>query len=331
MRDRHLLGPFSPWIVVVVLVAVALCALAFLGVLDRERRNTDLYDIEKYKVIPPEKIGYREVAIYATGMEAVTSIAVGPDGKIAVGGDSGVRVLDADGKGLRSMLLSEKPRALAFAPDGELYVGLGRTVLRGMDRGAPSPPISLSGENAQITSLAVVEKAVYVADAGARIVWKLSRSGRLLRRIGEKNLDRDVLCFNVPSPYFDVFAARDGLLRIVDPGRHLIAAYTPEGAPELTWGTATFELEGFSGCCNPSHMTMFPDGRYVTSEKGIPRVKVYDPKGVFITAVVGPEGLSTEYDPCDVAVDRDGRILVLDPGACIVRVFEPLPESPRED
>jgi hypothetical protein len=107
----------------------------------------------------------------------------------------------------------------------------------------------------------------------------------------------------------------------VDPGRHRICAFTDGGDLEITWGEPSFELEGFSGCCNPSHLAMLPDGRFVTSEKGIPRVKVYDVDGTFLTVVVGPDGLETEMEPCDVATDSRGRILVLDGGT--VRVFEP--------
>jgi len=135
----------------------------------------------------------------------------------------------------------------------------------------------------------------------------------------------------VPSPYFDLLVAPDGLLRIVDPGRHKITAFTEGGDLELSWGKPTLEIEGFGGCCNPSHIAMLEDGRFVTSEKGIARVKVHDAEGRFVTAVVGPAGLDTETGPCDVAVDSKGRILVLDPGRGVLRIFAPKPRSARED
>ena len=103
------------------------------------------------------------------------------------------------------------------------------------------------------------------------------------------------------------------------------------GDLEFAWGKPSFELEGFSGCCNPSHFAMLPDGRFVTSEKGIPRVKVHDADGSFVTAVVGCDGLDTETDPCDVATDLEGRIVVLDPGKAVVRIFESKGGSDRED
>ena len=98
-----------------------------------------------------------------------------------------------------------------------------------------------------------------------------------------------------------------------------------------SWGTPSYALEGFSGCCNPAHLAVLPDGRFVTSEKGLARVKVYDDQGRFETAVVAPDQLDTEAGPCDVAVDGTGRILVLDPGRGVVRIFEAKGRGDRED
>jgi sugar lactone lactonase YvrE len=329
--DRHLLGPFSPWIVAVVLVALALSGFALWRMLDREKTDADLYDIERYRSIPPEKIGYRQVATFDPGLAEPTALAVGPGGEIAVGGDWRVVLLSPDGSRRGTVSVPELPRALAYGPEGELWIGLSRDVLRRASDGKLSWRISLPSLRARITSLAIDRQAVYTADAGARIVWKHAHDGRLLGRIGERGLETDVACFNVPSPYFDLLLAPDGLLRVVDPGRHRIMAFTPEGDLEISWGDRSFELEGFSGCCNPSHLAVLADGRFVTSEKGIPRIKVYDVDGTFLTAVVGADSLATEYEPCDVATDGAGRILALDPGARIVRVFEPLRRTPRDD
>ncbi|MGE5531208.1 MAG: hypothetical protein ACM3VW_03690, partial [Bacteroidota bacterium] len=64
-----------------------------------------------------------------------------------------------------------------------------------------------------------------------------------------------------------------------------------------------------------------PDGRVVTAEKGLPRVKVYKADGTLDSVVVGPEGLSPRCVP-QIAVTPQGDILVLDPPARAVRVFE---------
>ena len=79
-------------------------------------------------------------------------------------------------------------------------------------------------------------------------------------------------------------------------------------------------MADFFGCCNPAQLAVLPDGRFVTAEKGIPRVKIYARDGSFQTVVAGPSQLTDT--PADLAADRHGRVLVLDGRAAKVRVFE---------
>ena len=89
---------------------------------------------------------------------------------------------------------------------------------------------------------------------------------------------------------------------------------------EFYWGESTPRIEGFFGCCNPAHFALLADGRFVTAEKGIPRVKIYDAAGKFVCVVAGPKQVPVAA--VDLATDRRGRILVLDPAARSVRIFE---------
>ena len=83
---------------------------------------------------------------------------------------------------------------------------------------------------------------------------------------------------------------RDGLLRVNNPGRHSVEVYSAKGDLESSWGKATATLStAFCGCCNPVGVALLADGRCVTCEKGLPRVKVYSAQGVFESVVAGPE------------------------------------------
>ena len=140
----------------------------------------------------------------------------------------------------------------------------------------------------------------------------------------------------VPSPYLDVKLARDGLLRVNNTGRHRVEAYTASGDLEFSWGKPPAAIEGFCGCCNPIGLALLPDGRYVTCEKGLPRVKVYSPEGVFEigrgragilprerarpTFVKGTADCS--LGGLDAAVDSQQRIYILDLVANDVRVMK---------
>ena len=158
-------------------------------------------------------------------------------------------------------------------------------------------------------------------------------AAKLLGQIGRRDPSCNIPGFVVPSPYFDVAIAPDGLLRVANPGMHQIEAFTFDGHLELSWGKRGLGIEALCGCCNPSNIAILSDGRIVTAEKGLPRVKVYSATGEFECVVVGtsvlapnPAMLSECCDehtlhPVDLAVDSRDRILVLDPLAGSVRIF----------
>jgi len=129
-----------------------------------------------------------------------------------------------------------------------------------------------------------------------------------------------------------VTLAKDGLLRVTNPGRHRVEIYTVDGDFEQAWGKPGAAMENFSGCCNPIHLAMLPDGRVVTLEKGIPRVKVYAADGAFESVVAGAESFAENAKVCGPndctvgglagTVDTDGRIYILDFVANNIRVME---------
>jgi hypothetical protein len=175
------------------------------------------------------------------------------------------------------------------------------------------------GSNAVITSIAVSSDMVYVADAGNRLVMGFSKSGRLKTIIGDKK--QGAPGFIIPSPYFDVAVGPDNTLWAANTGRRKLENYNPDGTLISSWGESSVSIEGFCGCCNPSHFALLPDGSFVTSEKGIPRVKVYSPLGQFAGVVSGPDQFETATVGLDIAVNKWGEILILDPNKECIRVF----------
>ena len=235
---------------------------------------------------------------------------------------------------------------------GRVYVGVSRETDSGDDPGdKPNYQLAIfdpQGEplanwdnlgwdnldGALLTSIALAEEDVFLADAAGRVVLRFDISGKLLGRLGLRDERRHIPGFVIPSPYFDVAMAPDGLLNAVNPGGLRIEAYTFDGDLEASWGEAGVDIAGFCGCCNPSNIAIMADGRTVTAEKGIARVKVYDAEGNFQCVVAGPELLTPKptaaeetrtphkRQPVDLATDSKQRILVLDPNARKVRIFE---------
>ncbi|MBI4657965.1 MAG: hypothetical protein HY735_03795 [Verrucomicrobia bacterium] len=289
--------------------------------------NPFAYDLSHLPKTDPNLIHYEQVGGFQCPHEEPRRIACGLESLLFLAASNYVSALDPNGGILFEIALSAPPRALAASGDGLVYVSLRDHIeifdRKGQRRAAWESP----GARTWLSGLTVSDNEVFAADAGHRVVLRYDRAGKLLGRIGERNAERDIPGFIVPSPFFDLELARDGLLRITNPGRHRVEAYTPEGDFEFAWGRASSAIEGFCGCCNPIHLALLPDGRSITCEKGLPRVKVYAPDGTFESVVRGPESFpeyakSSAKDDADGAfggldatVDANGRIYILDPVA----------------
>jgi len=284
------------------------------------------YDVAKLRIVDPKLILYDEdiAAAMETGFTEARGLAVGADNTVYVAGDEAIHVFRPDGQRGPDVKLDAPPRCLAVDADGTMYVAMKNRVQVVDPGGKISATWPSVGEKAVITSIAVTKSDVYVAVFDTpRIVLRYDKTGKLLGRIGGKDEERNIPGLFIPSPYFDLAMAPDGLLRVADTGRRRIEAYTPDGDLELFWGESTTRVEGFAGCCNPVNFAIRPDGGFVTAEKGITRVKIYDEAGAFEGVVAAPDRFreASNAAALDVAVDSRGRVLVLDAHAGTVRVF----------
>ena len=299
---------------------------------------------EDYASVPPELLGFRETGGWETAVDQPRAIATGPDQRVYVAGDRCIAVFQAE-QPVAAWSLAGEPSCVAAGSDlhvqpGRVYVGVADRILVFQPDGTAAGIWSEGlDEKSVLTSIAVGEQAVFVADAGNRIVLHYDADGGLQGVIGRPYAERGVRGFVLPSLYFDVALSPEGLVWIANPGARRIESYTPDGIFQTAWGTASADIEGFFGCCNPANFAIFPDGRFVTCEKGIPRVKIYDLQGAFQTVVADPEILGQQPNITeeireqhqakvfDVAVDDRGRVMVLDPSQRRVRCFEPLPQA----
>ena len=302
------------------------------------------YNIDELSWVDPNLIIYKEdTKQINTGFSITHAVAVDETGAIYVAGDNAIRVFDDKGSKLDEISLKSEPRCLAIQNDGDnvtIYIGM-KDHVEIYSGGKLSKTWQSLGENAVLTSIAVSEENVFVADAGNRVVIRYDKNGNIVNKIGEKDQSRNIPGFVIPSPYFDLAIGSDGLLRVVNPGKQKIEAYTFAGDLEFSWGEYSNAIEGFCGCCNPVNFAILKgedpsgaDDKFITSEKGLTRVKVYNASGKFIGVVAGPaqliEGGKAEIcdSPAecqmggfDVAVDPIGRVIILDTIKNIVRIF----------
>jgi len=342
------------WIGALICAAVAVGVLALIWTDPSAKRGSGLgkdfeYEIDEYKKIPPAMMMYEQTAEFPVEMHQARAVAIGSGDRIHVAGDRTVAVFAPDGELQSRITLEDEPYCLAIgnaehAFVGRVYVGLKDRLLLFDESGRPAGSWDSLGDGAVLTSIALAEDDVFVADAGGPVVVRYDTSGKIVGQIGKPDKARGIRGFAVPSPFFDVAMHPDGWLRVVNPGALRIEAYSFEGNLELYWGKRTNDLDGFFGCCNPANFAILSDGRFVTAEKGILRVKIYSTHGDLECVVAGPEQLDSspaavvnesladhEYTAVDVAVDGAERIVVLDKPGRLVRIFEPKSsqEAPR--
>jgi len=294
-----------------------------------------VYDIDSKLNIDPDLILYTESSEpVSTGFSNSRAIAADIHGLMYVAGDKAFRIFDSSGNFQKEIKTDAEPRCLTVVEDSKIYIGMKNHIQVYDLQTKQLTSWQHLNEDSVLTSIAVLKNDVFVADAGNRIVLHYNTDGKLVNRIGAKDKDRNIPGFVIPSPYFDLAIGSDGLLRVVNPGRHRIEAYTFDGDLEFFWGMASPNVEGFCGCCNPVNFSMLADGSFVTCEKGLVRVKVYDEDGNFVGVVAGPEQLiePSESKICqlpakcqaggfDLAVDGDQRVLVLDTIRNVIRIF----------
>ena len=204
----------------------AMGGLVSIGLSPEVSRANNTLDILSMTKVDPEMILYREISQPVSTIFAESRfLTVDDSGALYLAGDQSVRVMDSLGRIMETIKLTVSPFCLA-PTDRHLYIGTRDRIIITDKKGEVLTTWPSLGDNAWITNIVVTDEHLYIADAGQRIVWCYDLKGNFVRRIGDKNPDRNIPGFVVPGPYFDLAMAPDGLLRIANPGRHQIEAYT---------------------------------------------------------------------------------------------------------
>jgi hypothetical protein len=288
----------------------------------KKQENPFEYNIENFKKSDASLHNYSEIQPIPIDLEKVKGMALGPEDNILISGQDSVQVLNPQGSLINSFSVNGIANCLAVDENSDLYLGFYDHIEVYDQKGKMKARWESLGDKAIFTSIAVSKDSVFAADAGNTVVWRFDRTGKILNKIGEKNELKDVPGFIIPSPYFDLAIDPDGFLWVANTGRHSLENYTDEGGFRSSWGEFSMKPEGFCGCCNPTHIAILEDGSFVTSEKGIARVKVYNRIGVLVSIVAGPDEFKEGTVGLDLAVDSNQRIYVLDPVQKAVRVFK---------
>jgi len=292
------------------------------------------YDVDALARVDPALVRYSRAVSFPVGPDAPRRLAIAPGGRIWVAAGTSARCFTGQGGQVSELRFDEPVRAVFPHQDGTLWVSLRNTVERWSAEGRREWRSPAFAGKAFLTGLAVAGEDLWVADSGNRVVYRCDLNGRVQLRLGERNPGRNIPGLVLPSPFLDLRVGADGLLRVNNPGRHRVETYNRDGDLEAGWGRPGVAIDSFCGCCNPISIALLADGRCVTGEKGLPRVKVFTADGALESVVAAPDSfaavaseardarpIDTLNDGMDVAVDAEGRVAVLDRVGATVQVF----------
>ncbi|MCY2930797.1 MAG: PQQ-binding-like beta-propeller repeat protein [Planctomycetota bacterium] len=298
------------------------------------------YDVSGTNLVEPPPVSKtdpaRIVADEAGGFRLsgrAAALAIGPYDRIYVAADKGVDVYDLEGARVGGFGTDGPPQGLAVSDDEKVYLALpGRIEVRTAAGGRREQSWPVPGDRQEVTSLAAaggrVAAAIYPA---AEVIVYAAADGHILTRLNGRD-GTEGSGFILRSAHFPVAFGPGGLLHVGNPGRFRVESYNASWAKVAQWGAVGDALESFAECCNPIAMALLGDGRFVTCEKGITRVKLYDAAGRLAGVIAGPEAFvrhdrlarqeqTGDAAPLAVAVDSRGAVWVLDPSTRELRRF----------
>jgi hypothetical protein len=284
----------------------------------KAKQNPYEYNVDEFKKVDPALISYKEVRQIKVEMSEMGGIAAG-NGMIYLAAGKSVKILTADGKMLSEFSVVENPRCVAVN-EKQVVVGYEKSFAAYTLSGEKQFQTDAINDSTFITSIAIWNDKIVVADAGKRRVHIFNQNQKIKEFegiSGAKNLHG----FVIPSPYFDVAVNAQNELWVANTGMHTLQQYDKNGNLVNSWEKVSLEIEGFCGCCNPAQFTFLPDGRFVTSEKGMPRVKIYKPNGDLESVVAASDKFTDNGHAPEVACIGE-TVVALDYDKKMVRIFE---------
>lgn len=289
---------------------------------DYKTSKSNPYDvgIDSIGTISPDKFIPVTKNKLPISLKDARALAIDSEDNIYISGDNKIVVLDKNGTEIRRFKTAVTATALAISSENLLFAAFENRISVYSLNGKIQSEWPVIEPKSYITSLAISDKSLFAADAEQEVVHEFSIDGKIIKKIGSSD-KKDISNFVHPSYFFDVAVDPDGMLWAANTGKHKLIRFDSDGETLSAWGKTSAAVEGFCGCCNPSHFAIMPDGSFITTEKGIVRVKKYSPQGEFIGALAGPESFMQSSTGLEIAINSANEILVLEPAMQCIHVF----------
>lgn len=314
------------WIYIILLICGGTIAYILLGDLFRNEmyqsaKNPYQYELGDIKKIDPLLVKYKETR--RLGLTSTSPKAIDyQNGMLVIGYENELQVIDTSGRELVNQTIEGPVTCLSFSLSNDILVGCKDHVEVFNTDGELTARWESPGTEAYFTSITELNDHIFVADAGGPVVHQYDRQGQLLHSFDGKNRSDSKHGFIIPSPYFDLDTDSEGQLWVANTGVQAIENYNSDGSLRAYWGSSSYKLSGFIGCCNPAQFTILSNDNFVTAEKGLVRVKVYLPSGELESVVATPDNFDADSEVPDLASDELDNIYLLDLTRNMIRKFE---------
>lgn len=313
-------------ILFIVFLSLIIVAIVVVDVMnnqtDNRPENPYALDLNALKRVDEALISHKETINFRLQGDSLGAILFNGS-EICVTVDNRILTLDSKGALIHEIETKALIKNLAILDETHFVVGFYNSVAIYNKNGDLIRDIEPINERSILTALAVNDGKIMVADAGNRTVYEFNENLELQNAFEGKREEGARHGFIIPSANFDLAFSASGELWVVNPGLHAIENYDANGKMRAYWEATSFKIDGFSGCCNPAKIAIMANGNFVTSEKGIVRIKMHAASGEFLSVVAPPSVFMEDGKAPDVAVDSAGVVYALDYDKKMIRVFEP--------
>ncbi len=239
-----------------------------------------------------------------------------------------VKAFSGEGKLLQGYDVANDATGVAVDGSGCIYVaGRGKTgfvvekLTPAADKPATHDTWTLDKAVKNVASMRLYKDTLLIADAGGCIHKVSAADGKYLGAVGggKPGSVRINTCCGILG--FDVDAT--GRLFIGNLGQHRVTACELDNSKVVHFGKPGESDADFCGCCNPVCVAVMADGKIVTSEKTIPRIKVYAADGKTLLALIAGKEFRADCSELALVVDAKGVIYAADGDSKSIKVFAP--------